>query len=54
MAEEIGEKRIGVAMRMIGHEVLMCLGDSESRIMPIEKIDEQYKPEFDLDRSFSV
>ena len=50
--EVIGEKRIKVAMRMIGHEVLMSLGDCESRIMPIEKIDEQYKIPFELEFGF--
>ena len=50
--EVISEKRIGVAMRMIGHEVLLCLGDSESRIMPIEKIDEHYKIPFEFEFGF--
>ena len=50
--EVISEKRIGVTMRMIGHEVLLCLGDSESRIMPIEKIDEHYKIPFEFEFGF--
>lgn len=50
--ELISEKRIGVAMRMIGHEVLLCLGDSDSRIMPIEKIDEHYKIPFEFEFGF--
>lgn len=36
----ISEKRIMVAIRTIGHEVMKCLGDQESRILPIEKISE--------------
>ncbi|MDX1700924.1 MAG: winged helix-turn-helix domain-containing protein [Melioribacteraceae bacterium] len=36
---KIEEKRIEVAMRMIGHEVLLCLGDHTSRVLPIEKIE---------------
>lgn len=52
MHEDMGEKHIGVAMRMIGHEVLMCLGDQESRIMPIEKIGEQYKIPFEFEFGF--
>ncbi len=48
----ISEKRIRVAMRMIGHEVLLCLGDSESRIMPIEKVDEHYKIPFEFEFGF--
>ena len=50
--EVVSEKRIGVAMRMIGHEVLLCLGDRESRIMPIEKIDKQYKIPFEFEFGF--
>ena len=45
--EEVLEKRIKVAMRMIGHEVLTSLGDCESRVMPIEKIDQHYKIPFE-------
>lgn len=50
--EGIGEKRIGVAMRMIGHEVLLCLGDRESRILPIEKVGGQYKISFESEFGF--
>ena len=50
--EEIREKQIKAAMRMIGHEVLMNSGDCESRIMPIEKINEQYKIPFELEFGF--
>ena len=51
--EEIGEKRIAVAMRMIGHEVLRCLGDEESRILPIEQIDDYYKIPFEVAFGFN-
>lgn len=50
--EEVSEKRIGLAMRMIGHEVLLCLGDDESRVMPIEQIDEHYKISFEFEFGF--
>lgn len=50
--EVIDEKHIGVAMRMIGHEVLLCLGNVDSRVMPIEKIGEQYKISFEFDFGF--
>ncbi len=50
--EEIREKQIKVVMRMIGHEVLTCLGDEQSRILPIEKEGQQYKIPFELDFSF--
>lgn len=29
-------------MRMIGHEILLCLGDQESRVLPVEKMEELY------------
>lgn len=50
--EAITEKRIRVAMRMIGHEVLLCLGDSDSRVMPIERTDEHYKIPFEFEFGF--
>jgi len=50
--ESIDEKRNKVAMRMIGHEILTNLGDSESRIMPIEKIDDHYKISFEFKFEF--
>ncbi|GJM34570.1 MAG: hypothetical protein DHS20C18_35710 [Saprospiraceae bacterium] len=50
--EVIAEKRIEVAMRMIGHQVLMCLGDDESRILPIEKVDQHYKISFEVEFGF--
>ena len=50
--EAITEKRIRVAMRMIGHEVLLCLGDSDSRVLPIEKHEEHYKIPFEFNFGF--
>ena len=50
--EVVAEKRIGVAMRMIGHEVLKCSGDLESRVLPIEKVDEHYIIPFDVKFGF--
>ncbi len=43
---------IEVSMRMIGHQVLLESGDSTSRILPIQKIDNQYKIEFNTLFSF--
>lgn len=40
-------KRIKVSLRKIGHEVLMKTGDSTSRILPIQKINNRYKIAFD-------
>ena len=46
------EKHIQVAMRMIGHEVLKELGDYESRVLPIEKIEGRYKIPFESEFGF--
>ena len=55
--ESVSEKRISIALRMIGHEVLMCLGDDESRVLPIEKVEEQedftsYRISFEFEFGF--
>lgn len=46
------EKRTRVVMRMVGHEVLKCLGDMDSRVLPIETIGEQYRIAFESELSF--
>ena len=51
--EEIEEKRIKLAMRMIGHEVLMSLGDEKSRVLPIKRAGNQYKIPFEAEFGFS-
>lgn len=43
---EIGDKQIEVVMRMIGHQVLTCMGDLSSRVVPIEQEEEQFKISF--------
>ncbi len=40
------EQHILVAMRMIGHQILLDSGDSTSRVFPIEKEGESYKIQF--------
>lgn len=50
--EWLGEKRAMVAMRMIGHEVLQHIGDSTSRVLPIEKVNDQYKIPFEKEFGF--
>ena len=46
------ESHINVSMRMIGHEILLSLGDSTSRVLPIEKIDNRYKIQFSTEFEF--
>ena len=41
------EQHVLVAMRMIGHRVLLNSGDSISRVLPIEHEDDQYRIKFE-------
>lgn len=50
--EEVNDKRTAVAMRLIGHELLKCWGDSTSRILPIEQIDQKYEISFEFEFGF--
>ena len=45
--KDMNEQHIGVSMRLIGHEVLLDSGDSISRVLPIERKDNQYKIKFE-------
>ncbi len=48
------EQHIEVSMRMIGHQVLLSLGDSTSRVLPIEKKGEdEYKIRFENEFAFN-
>jgi len=40
---EIDDRRMMAALRVIGHQVLLYAGDSTSRVMPIEKDANRYK-----------
>ncbi len=51
-AEIVDEKRTMVVMRMIGHEVLTCLGDDHSRVLPIRYKDGRYKIPFEAEFAF--
>lgn len=46
------EGHIEVSIRMIGHKILLHLGDSTSRVLPIEKENNQYKIRFATDFAF--
>ena len=41
-----------VAMRMIGHQIMLSMGDSSSRILPIEKEKNGYRIRFENDFEF--
>jgi DNA-binding winged helix-turn-helix (wHTH) protein len=47
------EQHIEVSMRMIGHQVLLSLGDSSSRVLPIEKNGDSYRIRFESEFGFN-
>lgn len=47
------EQHILVSMRMIGHQVLLYAGDSSSRILPVEKVDNRYRIQFESSFEFN-
>jgi hypothetical protein len=47
------EQHIEVSMRMIGHQVLLSLGDSTSRVLPIEKNGDSYRIGFESEFGFN-
>lgn len=49
---ETKDQHIKVALRTIGHQFLLDLGDSTSRVMPIEKVDGRYALKFEREFSF--
>jgi len=52
-SDAVEERKLKVAMRTIGHEVLLDIGDSTSRVLPIEKVDDRYKISFASDFAFN-
>ena len=52
-AQDLDERRIKVALRMIGHELLLNSGDSVSRVLAIEKEADGYKIQFEADFQFT-
>lgn len=49
---DIEEQKTQVAMRMIGHELMLLVGDSTSRVLPIEVVNSRYKISFDTEFQF--
>ncbi len=45
--DEVFDRHVKVAMRMIGDQLLLVSGDSTSRVLAIEKEDDRYKIEFE-------
>lgn len=52
MDSVVQEKKLLTGIRMIGHEVLLSIGDSSSRVLPIEQLDGQYKIPFEKTITF--
>jgi len=46
------ERQVEVAMRMIGHQVLLAVGDSSSLVLPVERNGDQYKIRFGTEFGF--
>jgi hypothetical protein len=46
-------QHVEVSLRMIGHQVLLSLGDSISRVLPIENTDRGYKIAFESEFAFN-
>lgn len=46
------ERHVRVAMRMIGHQILLDANDSTSLVLPIEKEDDRYKIQFQSEFEF--
>ena len=51
-AQTDAERQEKVAMRKIGHEVLLSIGDSTSRVLPIEKEGNGYRISFSSEFGF--
>ena len=49
---ETKDQHIKVALRSIGHEFLLQINDSTSRVLPVEKIDGRYAVRFEREFSF--
>ncbi len=46
------ERQVQIALRRVGHHMLLASGDSASRVLPIEKIADRYKLQFATDFAF--
>lgn len=47
------EQHINVSLRMIGHKILLSIGDSTTRVLPIKNIDGRYKIHFASEIAFN-
>lgn len=46
------ERQVQIALRRVGHHMLLASGDSTSRVLPIEKIADRYKLQFATEFAF--
>lgn len=49
----VQQKHIEVSLRMVGHQFLLSLGDSTSRILPIKKENNRYQIQFETTFEFN-
>lgn len=47
------DQHLEVSMRMIGHQVLLSLGDSSSRVLPVERNENVFKIPFEAEFGFN-
>lgn len=50
-SEQVSQRE-AVAMRLIGHEFLLTMGDSTSRVLPIRKVGERFEISFENEFTF--
>lgn len=46
------EKHLELALRTVGHEILLSIGDCDSRVLPVKKVNNKYQISFE--REFGV
>ena len=54
-AQKVSEREqlISIAMRQVGHDVLLSVGDDASRVMPVQKIKERFRVSFENEFTFN-
>lgn len=51
--KSVQQQHIEVSLRMVGHQFLLSLGDSTSRILPIKKENDRYEIQFESEFEFN-
>ena len=51
---DVIDEEVFAALRLVGHEILLASGDSTSRVLPIEKVNDRYKISFESEFEFEA